>query len=234
MKATLIDLFTSKKFLAALTAVVVYVAGRFGFDVDTATLDRILAAILVYIGAQGIADQGKSAELVRAANWPGLPAGIEPPVAVRDTPAESPRAIAALAGRLPPVAVLLLVVGLVGSTQLSCATIKAAPPVAEHAVIDCVRADQAPILELVVQLGVDALTYALHAAPVDWDALEASAWAQGKTTGGCALAQFVRALSTKQPIARALVGSVDPALAALERLRARAGGVQWRTAAGVL
>lgn len=67
MKATLIDLFTSKKFLAALAAIVVYVAGRFGLNVDPAALDRIVAALLVYVGAQGIADHGKSAAQVNAA-----------------------------------------------------------------------------------------------------------------------------------------------------------------------
>lgn len=67
MKQALADLFTSKKFLAALTAIIVYVAGRFGFDVDTAALDHIFAALLVYIGAQGVADHGKSAAQVRAA-----------------------------------------------------------------------------------------------------------------------------------------------------------------------
>lgn len=67
MKATLIDLFTSKKFIAALAAIIVYIAGRFGFNVDPATLDRILAALLVYVGAQGIADNGKSAAQVSAA-----------------------------------------------------------------------------------------------------------------------------------------------------------------------
>jgi hypothetical protein len=64
MKATLLELLTSKKFLATVTAVVVYVAGRWGFDVDTAALDRIFAALLVYVGAQGAADVGKSAALV--------------------------------------------------------------------------------------------------------------------------------------------------------------------------
>ena len=66
MRQTLLDLLTSKKFLAALTAVIVYVAGRFGFNVDTSTLDHIFAALLVYVGAQGAADVGKSAALVRA------------------------------------------------------------------------------------------------------------------------------------------------------------------------
>ena len=66
MKKALLDLVTSKKFLTALTAIIVYVAGRSGFDVDTAVLDRIYAALLVYVGAQGIADNGKSAAQVAA------------------------------------------------------------------------------------------------------------------------------------------------------------------------
>lgn len=81
MKQTLVDLFTSKKFLAALTAVVVYVAGRFGFDVDAAVLDRVFQALLVYVGAQGIADAGKSAALVRAAA-PSSAAGTKAPIGV--------------------------------------------------------------------------------------------------------------------------------------------------------
>lgn len=67
MKSALLDLFTSKKFLTALTAIIVYVAGRFGFNIDTTVLDRIYAALLVYIGAQGIADNGKSAAQIAAA-----------------------------------------------------------------------------------------------------------------------------------------------------------------------
>lgn len=67
MKQALIDLFTSKKFLAALAAVIVYAAGRFGFDVDPAVLDRIWEALMVYVGAQAIADHGKSAAQVTAA-----------------------------------------------------------------------------------------------------------------------------------------------------------------------
>jgi len=74
MKKTLLDLVTSKKFLTALTAIIVYVAGRSGFDVDTAVLDRIYAALLVYVGAQGIADNGKSAAQVAA----GASAGPSP------------------------------------------------------------------------------------------------------------------------------------------------------------
>jgi hypothetical protein len=71
MKQALIDLFTSKKFLAVLAAIVVYIAGRFGFDVDPASLDRIFAALMVYVGAQGIADHGKSAAEIEAASKAG-------------------------------------------------------------------------------------------------------------------------------------------------------------------
>ncbi len=71
MKQTILDLLTSKKFLAALAAIIVYVAGHFGFNVDPALLDRISAALLVYVGAQGIADHGKSAAEIAAASKGG-------------------------------------------------------------------------------------------------------------------------------------------------------------------
>jgi len=83
MKTALFELFASKKFLAALTAIVIYVAGRFGFNIDTAVLDRIYAALMVYIGAQGIADIGKSAAQVTAtatvANASASPAASSAP-----------------------------------------------------------------------------------------------------------------------------------------------------------
>jgi hypothetical protein len=83
LRSALFDLFTSKKFLTALTAIIVYVAGRFGFDVDTTVLDRIYGALLVYVGAQGIADNGKSAAQVTAAAAAaavGTPASTAPVV----------------------------------------------------------------------------------------------------------------------------------------------------------
>lgn len=62
MKATLIELLTSKKFLAALAAIIVYVAGHFGLDIQPAALDPIWQVLVVYVGAQGLADIGKSAK----------------------------------------------------------------------------------------------------------------------------------------------------------------------------
>lgn len=68
---TLRDLFTSKKFLAALTAGLILLAGwvarAAGADVDQGTLDRVLIALLTYVGAQGLSDVGKSAAQARIA-----------------------------------------------------------------------------------------------------------------------------------------------------------------------
>jgi acid phosphatase family membrane protein YuiD len=61
------DLLSSKKFVAMLVAIAVFVAGRFGLDVDPATLDHVFAALLVFIGAQGIADHGKEAAKINGA-----------------------------------------------------------------------------------------------------------------------------------------------------------------------
>lgn len=121
-----------------------------------------------------------------------------------------------------------------GFAAVGCATLKDAPAVAESSIVDCVKADQQPITALVVQLAADALNYVLGGDVVDWSTLESAAWAQGKVTGGCALAEFVHGVSGKAGASVAHVSQVDPARAALEHLRARAGGVQWRTPGGLL
>lgn len=64
MKAAILEMLKSKKFLAMAGAVIVYTAGRFGLDIDPSTLDHIFGALLVYVGAQGVADAGKSAALI--------------------------------------------------------------------------------------------------------------------------------------------------------------------------
>lgn len=151
---------------------------------------------------------------------------------VRSAPIPAPPTPKIVPPTLPMFAVLLLGLGL--AMQPSCATVKAAPEVAATAIVDCVKADQAPIITLVVQLAADALTYVLGGGVVDWGALESAAWAQGKVTGGCALAEFVHGLTSKAVASVAHVSQVDPARAALERLRARAGGVHWQTPGGLL
>lgn len=159
-----------------------------------------------------------------------VPGPVDPGVAARN-----PQSGRVGAGLLATLALGSVLAGaVVGFAAVGCATLKDAPAVAESAIVDCVKADQQPITALVVQLAADALTYVLGGGVVDWSALESAAWAQGKVTGGCALAEFVHGVSGKAGASVAHVSQVDPARAALEHLRVRAGGVQWRTAAGVL
>jgi hypothetical protein len=229
MKTVLLDLFTSKKFLAALTAVIVYVAGRFGFDVDAATLDRIYGAFLVYVGAQAIADTGKSAARIHAE-------AESSPL----QPLDTPRARDPQAGRVS-LALVALIAFAGGGLLLtsSCATapnaavIAAIPGAAKQAVVACGKEAEAPAKELLQELGTQAIAQLLRLGRIDWDALEERAWAQGLVTGGCAYTEFTRAIAaaaaSSEVSARTLVAEVDPALASLERFRARAGGVRWST-----
>jgi len=134
MTTVLKDLFTSKKFLAALSAVLIYLAGRFGFELDPAALDRIFAALLVYVGAQGAADIGKSAAAINAvASDPGRSI-------------EASKAMQRVASTVPMLAVLLLGAGLVAS-QVSCAgTARPRATAGATVAIDCTAPDIAAIV----------------------------------------------------------------------------------------
>ena len=218
MKVALFDLFTSKKFIAALAAVVIYVAGRFGFNVDPVTLDRIFAALLVYVGAQGVADVGKSAAAINA---------------VASTSGATPEGIAAMKRIASRVSVVLVVLA-IGSVGMlpSCAAVTPVATKAEAAVVDCVQADKTPIVALLAELAADAVTAALGGG-VDWSALASKAWEQGKETGGCAFVALVTAQLKSAVHMQAADGRPSPAQIALEELRTKFGGVQWRTAAGL-
>jgi hypothetical protein len=122
---------------------------------------------------------------------------------------------------------VLLVAGAV--LQSGCSTLKAAPPAAGHAIVDCAKADALPILTLVAQLGVSAALQALELGKIDWSAIEAAAAARGAVVGGCAADRFVAEMSAKQAATPGLLAAgPDPGEAMLARLRARWGGVEWR------
>jgi hypothetical protein len=67
MKAVLLDLFTSKKFLVFAAGAVTYCAGRFGFSVDQSVLNNLVEGVSAYLVGQGIADHGKEAAQVMVA-----------------------------------------------------------------------------------------------------------------------------------------------------------------------
>jgi hypothetical protein len=57
-------LLSSKKFIAALLAALVWLGGKVGLHVDTETLAGIVGPIVAYVLGQGIADHGKEAALI--------------------------------------------------------------------------------------------------------------------------------------------------------------------------
>lgn len=66
MREMLRELLSSKKFIAALVSAIIAVAGKYGFQLDEATIYLFIGPFITYIVGQGIADHGKnSPELER-------------------------------------------------------------------------------------------------------------------------------------------------------------------------
>lgn len=66
MWSTVKELLKSKKFLVALVALVVWVAGRAGLDLDREELLGAVTPLWTYVLAQGVADHGKGKALAEA------------------------------------------------------------------------------------------------------------------------------------------------------------------------
>jgi hypothetical protein len=61
VKQALIDLFSSKKFLMLLAALIVASGAKLGLELDNEIVLALLGIFAVAIGAQGAADAGKEA-----------------------------------------------------------------------------------------------------------------------------------------------------------------------------
>jgi hypothetical protein len=77
-----IKILQSKKFQAAMAALIVAITAEFAFDLDEQTVLTIISPILAYIGGQAIADIGKEkaiadAEATAAAKITALKYGRE-------------------------------------------------------------------------------------------------------------------------------------------------------------
>lgn len=120
---------------------------------------------------------------------------------------------------LPYVVLLML-----SLTACSAGTTKKLD-VAKDGVIQCVKADAAPIITLLVEFAAEALGSALHLGGIDYDAIVDKAVAHGKVVGGCAGLRFLAALRGAQPASsmRALVATPNPIDEAEAKLRARLG-----------
>ena len=232
MKNPLLELFTSKKFLAALTAVAVYLAGRFGFDLDTAVLDRIYAALLVYVGAQGVADVGKSAAKINAAS-------ISAPSALGTV--TIPRSPGLAGTAVPLLAVLLLG----GAAAMATGCTAAQRTTAEHALWDCTSSQRAAFVTAATPLADSAIAKATNPdGSLDDAAIKALfAGANLKSEAGTVLACLAIETLTARAAAPALsartAAAASPlgvsAQTALDALRAaQFPGATFRTSAGTI
>lgn len=68
MKQAIKDLFSSKKALVMMVALIVAIASKIGLHLDPDLVNQILALAGVYIVGQGIADHGKEAAKIDAAS----------------------------------------------------------------------------------------------------------------------------------------------------------------------
>ena len=66
MLTTAKQMLTSKKFLAALVAVIVWLAGKAGLNLNTEELLGAVTPLWAYIVAQGVADHGKAKAEIQA------------------------------------------------------------------------------------------------------------------------------------------------------------------------
>ena len=221
MTTALRDLFASKKFLAALAAGIIYVAGRFGFNVDPTTLDRIFAALLVYVGAQGIADNGKAAALILA-----------PPPPIKPVQSST--------GQIGPLATLvfwLVCLGVGFTVMPSCASVRPRVAAATGAFVDCEEPALKAIATEAYGLAEVAILSTVSGDGRHVDTTAFTAALRGLTSDGlrCAVAAAVAALATP-PTKPALVMAaplvVDPGAlrAAFARASTELGWATYRTA----
>lgn len=67
MPSIIKQLIDSKKAVTMIAGAIVAIAGRFGFDIDAASLAVVLSPFVVYIYSQGRVDEAKhNAEAVQA------------------------------------------------------------------------------------------------------------------------------------------------------------------------
>jgi hypothetical protein len=242
MKKALLDLVTSKKFLAAVTAIAIYIAGRFGFDLDTTVLDRIYAALLVYVGAQGIADAGKAAAAIAAASAARpatVAASAAPPVAGGLT------GVAGVAGVAGAAVLALAVIG--GAALTACGPRTGA---VGHAVWDCTAPERAelvsvltPVLDSLIVAAASADGSKIDLAPIRAALTRANLESDAGVLLSCAVATAFAALEhPAKPASEALASvaarpALDPAAlrSTFDQLRAADfPGATFKTASGTI
>lgn len=230
---------TSGDSVIALVALIVGIVSAVGMGISNA-LHIIAPRTKTTWDDRALAKLDEALSLLRLLPMPPSQAELAAKAAIQEA-FDTKTAITAKlpqSGRIRIGTMVIVAVGaLLAMPLLGCNTLSSAPGAAKDAVVDCTKADAAAIGALVSEIGANAVTTALGTGKADWSKLEAAALAQGKVIGGCALAEFVAAISKVAPAqpaatARTFVATTSPATdarAALERFRAQVGGGRWST-----
>lgn len=184
MMTAIWELLSSKKFIVAVTACIVAVGGRWGLHIDPDLVDRIWIALLAFVGAQGMADFGKSAAIVSGAS--------AAPVVLPTTDVVT---------RIGPTAILLIVGLCLGVATPACASWRQRTAVGVGAFLDCESPHvDSQLLAEATALGKIAVMSAIsgsgHADP---DQLKAAAAPLKSDLMRCGFVAAIAAAATPAP-----------------------------------
>lgn len=221
MKQAILDLFSSKRFLMLLAALICALGGKFGLQLDNTTVAEIVGLFAVAIGAQGAADHGKEAAKINVAAAQAMNDNAP-------APAKIAQAGFASFGLLIFLAFFALIVG--------CAWFKSESKAVASDVVDCTVSTATsnikqfgPVLDALLVYATDG------GGKINGDAVKAATTGFAKEVGGCVLADTIaRALKPAPTDPNAPKSS--PLVADPSSLRATLAGlypgVRFHTAAG--
>ena len=127
------DLLLSKKFIVALLACAGSVAAHFGWSVNTETILTVIAPLLVYIGAQGWADNGK--EKARIEQTTAMMVHAKMVARVAPAPERNSESGFARVGAMATVAVIGLLVAAASCARVGQVTLRAGQCILDSGVL---------------------------------------------------------------------------------------------------
>lgn len=176
------QMLTSKKFLATLLSIVVWVGARLGWNVDYDTLLGVVSPLWLFILGQGLADTGKEKAVVEAKAAMDLDGARFDRVANRGN-WQAGRINCEMAAGI--VAVGIGVVALVAMLLGGCGPLKKAGEADARHAIDCGKAQIVPTSAKLVS-GIEAIVMGVDGAP-DRTALLDTLVAGAEDATACAL-----------------------------------------------
>jgi hypothetical protein len=219
MKTVMLDLITSKKFLAAIAAAIIWAGGRLGFDIDPMLLDRFFVALLLFVGAQGVADMGKGAAKVNAVAAVTIAASGaqqarnergETETSVAPTQPETPSTIAASGAmeRIARTTSILLVLVLAGAVASSAACTKQQVATGVRAGMRCEEPGIAAAARELYAWAVERIAAAIAGGQVDSTKLRGAMANVIDSSTRCAIEAAVAAAA--EPPAGSSLRAADP------------------------